>query len=402
MTSTVTGPPVFGFFMIPMTQAMGIGRGTFTLAFSIRAITAGLSGPIIGPLVDRHGPRTLMFLGSLLSGLVVMGLGGVQAFWQFAFAFAVLGFTVTAGMGRIVSLVTVARWFVRKRGRALAFATSGFSVGVAVFAPLSQGLITIVGWRLSWVILGACIWLVMIPASLAFMRKSPEAMGLKPDGDAPKQSHLSSVPEADSPSGDVSWTFGMAVRTRSLWLLQVSFVLTAAAIPAVTIHQVPAILDKGFGVVVAAAAVFIFGITGIVSKIIFGFLVERISIQFVTIGCLLGSGASLFLLVIANSIPMIYAYSFTYGLLRGAIPTLESIIWADYFGRDFLGTIRGVLQPFTVIAGASGPLLAGLLFDLTLSYTAALTTFIAMYLISASVLVFAPPPSHPQLQEQVI
>ena len=396
MTSVIAGPPVFGFFIIPMTQAMHVGRGLFTLAFSIRAVMEGLSGPVIGPVVDRHGPRALMVIGSIVSGLVIMSFGGVHAFWQFAVACALLGVAAAAGMGRIVTLVTVARWFVRKRGRAVAFATTGFSVGVALLAPLSQALISAIGWRLSWVILGGLLWLLVVPAAFAFMRKSPESMGLRPDGE-PVGNGGESTSSKSGPSdkADLSWTLAMAVRTRSLWLLELAIILGATAVPGVTFHQAPVILDKGLGVPIAAAVIFIFGIASGFSKVGFGFLAERIPVQYLFIGCMMGSSGSLLLLLNADSTLMVVAYAVTYGLLRGGFPTLESVVWADYFGRTSLGTIRGVFQPFILIARASGPLIAGVLFDLTKDYDLAITTFIVMFMVGGLVLIFAPPPRYP-------
>ena len=395
MTSTFFGPPVLGFFIIPMTQALNIGRGAFALGFSIRSVAEAASSVVVGPLVDRYGPRTLMVVGSLLTGFVVMSFGMVQTFWQFALVSAILGVVATAGMGRIVTLVTVSKWFIRKRGRAIGYVTTGFSVGVAL-APLSQVLISWVEWRLSWVILGGSVWFLMLPTSLAFMRKSPESMGLMPDGDTKELSSSAPAFKGGPPvSDDPVWTLRMAVRTRSLWLLEIAAVLATAAVPAVTLHQAPAILDKGFSAPITAAAIFTFGVMAGISKVGFGFLAERIPVQYLFIACLLGSGGSLLLLVSANSTAMIFAYAVSYGLLRGGFPALESIIWADYFGRSFLGTIRGVMRPFILFARAGGPLLAGVLFDITDNYNAAFTIFTAMYVIGGLVMLFAPPPQLP-------
>ena len=167
------------------------------------------------------------------------------------------------------------------------------------------------------------------------------------------------------------------------------------AVPAVTFHQAPAILDKGFGAPIAATAVLVFGLSATASKLIFGFLVERISVQYLFIVCLAGSGGALYTLVIADTLPLVLIYAFSYGALRGAFPTLEAVVWADYFGRTYLGTIRGTFQPLILIARAGGPLLAGVLFDLTGSYDIALKTCIVMLIFGAFAMIFAPAPTHP-------
>lgn len=393
MTGTIPGPPVFGFFIIPMTRSMGIGRGAFTLAYSLRAVFDGMSGPIVGRLVDHQGPRMLMAFGSFFTGLAIMSLSGVTSFWHLALACSVLGAAEAPGISRMVTLVTVARWFTRKRGRATAIATAGFSLGIATIAPIAQALIAAVGWQVSWVILGVAVWILMIPTSLAFMRKSPESMGLRPDGD-------NSVVETGSGAGgilgeELVWTLQMALRTRALWLMAFAILMGATAVPAVTFHQAPAILDKGFGAPIAATAVLIFGLSATASKLIFGFLVERIPVQYLFIVCLAGSGGALYTLVVADTLPMVLIYAFVYGSLRGAFPTLEAVVWADYFGRTYLGTIRGTFQPLILIARAGGPLLAGVLFDLTGSYDIALQTCIVMLIFGALAMVFAPAPTHP-------
>ena len=396
LAMAANSPHVVGFFLIPMTEALGIGRGTFSLVYSIRTFTEGIAGPVVGRLLDRYGPRMLMAGGAVIAGLALMALGGVQNFWQFTVALGIFGLASAASMGRLVAGVTVARWFVRKRGRAIALITTGMSLGVAVFSPLSQGLIDLVDWRWTWVILGISVWILIVPASLAFMRKSPEVMGLRPDGDPVEDSNDGS--EQGISSGDkeeTGWTLLMARRTGTFWFLTASMVLGTGATTAASFHQVPAILDNGISPTAAASAMVVFGLLGIVSKIIIGFLAERISIQLLIVITTVGSAVSLIILMSANSISMVFSYAALAGFMRPATHPLSTMVWADYFGRKSLGSIQGMIQPPLLLARAGGPLLGGLLFDWRGGYTVAFVVMIGLHFLAALAMVFAPPPKPP-------
>jgi sugar phosphate permease len=392
----VNSPHIAGFFLIPMSEALGIGRGTFSLVYSIRTFTEGVAGPVVGRLLDRYGPRMLMVGGAVIAGLALMALGVVQNFWQFAVVLGIFGLASAACMGRLVAGVTVSRWFVRKRGRAIALITTGMSLGIAIFSPLSQGFIDLVGWRWTWTILGACVWVLIIPVSLAFMRKSPEVMGLRPDGDPVDDNNSGSGQGIHSGDREeIAWTLLMARRTRTFWFLTASMVLGTGATTAVSFHQVPAILDKGFSPAAAASAMVVFGLLGIASKIIIGFLAERLSIQLLVVSTTIGSAISVIILMNANSVGMVFSYAVLAGFMRPATHPLSTMVWADYFGRKSLGSIQGMIQPFLLLARAGGPLLGGLLFDWTGRYIVAFWVIIGLHLLAALAMVFAPPPKPP-------
>ena len=396
VASAASSPHIAGFFLIPMTEALGIGRGSFSLVYSIRTISDGAAGPVVGRLLDRHGPRLLMAGGGVIAGLALMSLSVVQNFWQFAVALGIFGVASAACMERLVPNVTVARWFVRKRGRAIALVSTGMSVGLAIFAPVAQGFIDLVGWRWTWVILGVCVWILIIPASLAFMRKNPEVMGLRPDGD--RASDSLKDPGGGIASGDMEeagWTLYMARRTSTFWFLTASMVLGAGAQSAIAVHQVPAILDKGVSAAAISGAMVVFGLLGILSKIVIGLLVERISIQLLVVLTSIGTAVSLVILMNANSVSMAFSYAVLAGFTRPATFPLAAIVWADYFGRRHLGSIQGMIQPLLLLAQAGGPLLVGVLFDWLDGYTVAFSVIIGLYVMSALAMVFAPPPESP-------
>ncbi len=141
--------------------------------------------------------------------------------------------------------------------------------------------------------------------------------------------------------------------------------------------------------------IFVFGTMAVVSKLAFGFLAERIPVQYLVMACFAGSALGLLILIQAESPQMVLAYGVVYGLMRGGYTTLQSIAWADYFGRAHLGTIRGVFQPLHFLSTATGPLMAGFLYDSSRNYDTAFSVFVALYLLAAGVMLLAPRPRLP-------
>ena len=179
-------------FLKPLTEDLAVSRGLFSLLRSGEILIAGGLAPLVGPLVDRYGGRWLMTAGALFAGVGFIALGQVSAFWQFL----LVRWTCVAFGGvfmcQLVVSVTISRWFVRHRGRAIATASLGQGLSKVLIPIVTAALFIWVGWRATWAIFGVItLVLVLIPAVL-LMRRGPEEMGLKADG--------IDEPEVESPS----------------------------------------------------------------------------------------------------------------------------------------------------------------------------------------------------------
>ena len=127
-----------------------------------------------------------------------------------------------------------------------------------------------------------------------------------------------------------------------------------------------------------------YAIFAIPSKLAWGFLAERFHIRYLTAASLLGSAVGLLVLMGAQTPFQAIAFGVVYGSTRGAWAVVQSLIWADYFGRGFLGTIRGYVSPFQLVATVGGPIFAAYVFDQSGSYMVAMWTFLAAYLLAAA------------------
>lgn len=390
-----TGGYTFGLFFRPMQAQLGWSRTTLAFSQTVRSLATGLSGPIIGPMVDRFGARIIMVMGAVLGGMGLIGLYWVSAPWQFYVLYGVCAALGIAEFGNLVVGAAIAKWFVRKRGRAMAVTTMGVSSGGLVLVPVTSWIIDSYGWRMAWVFFGVLILvLITVPAAL-FMRSTPESMGLRPDGDPDPESKPPSeaghAPPVVTPQ-EHSWTLGEAVRTRAFWLLVPGFNLGGLALTAMLLHQVPYIQDKGFSTTTAAAVASTFAFGALVCKLPWGFLVEKVPVRYCVMAMYIGSAVGLTILIAAQSTPVLFLYALVYGLNIGATGVLSSVAWANYFGRTFIGTIQGFVAPFQMGSTALSPLFAAWVYDTLGSYNYAVMTFIATYLLAAVVIYLAKPP----------
>ncbi len=390
------GPSTYALavFLVPITTELGWSRGAIALAPTLRALTGMFVGPVVGPILDRHGPRFLMAGGAIIGGTTLILLSQVHAIWQFYLLFG-LGFSLAMGMtSGLVTSTTVAKWFIRRRGRAVAFATLGISLAGVVFTPLSQVLQSALGWRLAWALIGVAVMVIVTPVALLLMRRQPEDMGLRPDGDAAPPAPVPGL--ATATSAEPIWTLRQAARTPTLWLLLLASNLLGLTIATILFHQLAYFADQGFSRTLATTVATIYSFSALCAKPIWGLVLERVSVRVCTVANALLSAGAFTVLLFASSPGLAFAYAVFAGFTTGAIPVLQNMIWPEYYGRTFLGTIRGTFAPISLLSFGLGPLLSGLLYDATGSYQVAFLVIVGLALAAAVLFALARRPQPPE------
>jgi sugar phosphate permease len=266
---------------------------------------------------------------------------------------------------------------------------------------VSDRLISSFGWRNAWGLLGLLIWVVLIIPAALFMRRRPEDMGLRPDGDEvkPKEGSVTASSVSGSVNGaleiDQSWTYRQAMKTPTLWFIVAAFTVSGLSLAGIPIHQAAYMTDIGFSGAMAATSMSILAVGSAVGKMFWGFVVEKLHVRYCVIVCFTGAAASIGVLMSASSVVLLFLSSVTYGLTMGGCAVLTTVVYANYFGRTSLGTIRGLVQPFTIISLAGGPIFAGYVYDYTGSYQFSFIMFIVGWLLGALMIYFAKPPGAP-------
>jgi MFS family permease len=366
----------FGVFFTPLITEFGWTRAQISWGFSSVSIVGALWSPLVGRIVDRYGPRPSQLFGALVLGGTFMALSTVHSLGQY---YALMALFVSLGsttLGPIPSNSAVAGWFLRRRGRALGFATAGISMGGVIFVPLAQALIARLGWRQAFVALGAVVIGAALGPIALFMRKPPAE--LPPDERMP-------AGDGDGLAYEIehSATAAEAVRDPNFWLIASAFSLTVMGLSAILLHQVPLLIDFGVTPAHAALALGATAGVGVVGKLGFGALLERVEQRRVIVGCFLAQAAGLLLLPFARTPVLLVLYVLVYGYAMGGNATLQATILGDCFGRRHYGAIAGRMSPIIVFSQAVAVPLVGWLRDRTGSYLPAIAAIEVMVLAAA-------------------
>ncbi|MBI4300031.1 MAG: MFS transporter [Chloroflexi bacterium] len=388
-TWTATFNPILGVFMKPLGDEFGWNRTTVSWASSAASLVGGFMGPVVGPILDKRGPRIVLVVASLIAGVCLIGLYWLSSLWQFYLLYGIVRLTTVGGSQLAIS-VAVANWFVRKRGRATGISALGQRLGMVTLPFMTQYLIVAFDWRIAWVALGAIVIATgTFPAAL-FMRRRPEDFGLRPDGvPDPGPVIRQTSGQAHQSGEEVSWTLKEALRTRAFWLLTMAVAQGMLVGGAINLHLVPYLSDRGLSDSTAVGIFSLYSIAGAGSSLFWGFAMERLSVRRSLIIIFVGSAVGTGILMLVDSPPLAVVFAILYGIAFGGHMVLISVVFAEYFGRRHVGAISGFAAPLERIANALGPVLAGFVYDVTKSYQIAFVIFLILYALSALWMILA-------------
>jgi OFA family oxalate/formate antiporter-like MFS transporter len=388
-----------GIFLKPLTAELDISRGVFSLLRSGEGIIGALIAPFVGTLVDRHGGRWLIAIGTMIVAAGYLVLGHVETFTQFAvvrLTFVTLG---DAMMGSMVVNIIIAQWFFRRRGRALAISSMGIGFAKVCMPIVAASLILWLGWRQTWMVFGFVTLVLGIVPSLLFIKRSPETMGLLPDGvEQPTFADDSRVkPNSNETylitNQDLEWSRGEAIRTGTFWLLVITFGIASVGVTGLNLHVYPYVSDRGYPPVIAATVMSVIASMQLFSPLAWGFVAEHIDVRIAAMLRFVIQAIGLGLATLTTNLFCLYAGFFLYGIGLGGNMVLPEILWANYFGRRSLGRVRGLGLLISQALAASGPPFFGFLFDFTGGYGLSFAIFGAALITSAFLSLMLRPPT---------
>ena len=310
-----------------------------------------IEGPVIGRLIDRYGSRVLVGVAALVTSGLVISLAFIHAEWHLMTVFVMTGLF---GMGRVADVYVsppVARWFVRRRPRAMGIALAGTPIGIVVFYPHSQFLIDRIGWRDTWLVLGIAGLVVVVPLALAVLRRGPEDLGLLPDGDMPASTEEDAVAAVAEP--DHPWTRAQAVRTPAFWLMVAGFSSFTFGWSTFTIFRVPHFVKRGLDPTLVAFTIAADAVVAVAVSVLLGWRLERIPPRFGMFFGLSGLAGYGVGLIFVDNIPLLFIANIGYGFDFQTGHVAQNVMWASYFGRANLGSIRGLALPITASLDAT-------------------------------------------------
>jgi MFS family permease len=362
---------------------------------SIALISYTILAPLVGTLIDRLGPRRVVIPGILVLAFGLLLCGEIRSLGQFYLYYGiVMGSGITC-IGIITYSAILAHWFEKKRGLASGIAVSGMGLGTFLLVPLSQAFISMTGWRMTFIITGVLVLIILLPSNALLLRHKPREVGQYPDGMKPSEELSGTLTvQKNGNSASADWTLSKAFRTPRFWTLIIFPFLSVIGIYIILVHNVKFLVDQGIDKMTAA---FIFAMVGVVSsifRIFWGWLSDRIGreITFTTgilcacvgIGCLIFYESSGF-----N--PFTYGFFLFFGMGWGVTAPMFMSTSADLFKGRIFGLIYGFVEAGIGAAGAIGAWGAGLIFDQTQSYRYAFFLAIFLLLLSTAFIWLAAP-----------
>ena len=379
---------IVGSFLIPMTEEFGWTRAEFSLSRSIGQVVLACTGFLIGSYIDRYGGRRFIIAGAFILSAATYSLGNITTLSQWLL---LNGLMLTAGaalIGNLVVNVTLGKWFVERRGRAVAIAGMGISLSGIILPVLSTWMVDEFGWRASWKLLGITAGLLTLPTAF-IMRRTPEDHGLYPDGKSEEEMSRGHGAAAKA-DFENSMTRAQAMRTSSFYFLVLAFGLFQISITVMLIQTIPLMTDAGYSRLIASTMISLASVPAFLSKPLWGILIDRYSPRkLAAVGAAVtGSAVMLIVFSVANDLDLlVYVGFLSMGIGWGGLLPLQEVIWATFFGRRYLGSVRSTAMPFTFGMSALGPVLVAYYYDQVGNYDLALVA-IALCNIASAIMLY--------------
>ena len=360
-----------------MSEDLGWSRSSLSLALTTFMVVSALAMPFVGRIVDRWNLR-LILAGSVT--LVAIGTGlmwGVTAHWQVFVLYGVVFALGNAGSSIPTVSVMVTRWWSAARGVANSAAIAGMAVGQLVIIAVLASLLSSIGWRTSYAVLGAANLLIVVPLVLLFARsRPPDTSG---DGDEPRGTAVTDPADAEQPVAPVGRLSDLA-RSRHMWLLIGMFSMCGFQDFFVSTHVVAFAIDHDVGDLLAGNVLALMGLMALAGVMLSGYLSDRFGPAVPSVLCFVVRTAIFAFIMINQTTPSIVAFALLYGSTFLITAPLAVIFAGQIFGRRYLGTVTGIVSMIHQVAGGVGAYVGARFFDHFGSYDGAFAVALGMAL----------------------
>ena len=359
----------FGVFVVPMSDEFGWNRFTISAAAALGVLVNGLSQPFMGRVFDRTGGRKLILISLVVLGVATAMLALTFHILFLAFMFGVVASLAQSGPALSNTAALMSRWFKRRRATAISINSAALSLGGMIMVPFSMYLLQATNWRVAWIALGIIV-LSSVPLAYMFIHERPAKRGLYPDGDPAPPQDAGGAPrrEAVGPLEVERWQDSF--KTAPIWQMSASYFICGTTTFVLSVHFIPYALDRGVSGTTAAA---IFGLMmglNIIGALGAGMLADKLGGTKNWLALVYLMRGIAYVLLLTLPAPMgLWIFAAVAGFSWVATLPLTSSLTADVYGLKALGTISGITFMFHQIGGFSSVLLAGLLYDITGSYT---------------------------------
>jgi sugar phosphate permease len=386
----------FGGYLAVLQDDRGWNKTQLSGAAALQQMESAIIGPALGWIMDRFGPQGLIRLGVVMFGLGFMALSFIDTLLEFYAAFIVIALG-SSMCGFFPINVALINWFERWRARALSALSLGLALG-GISVPIVGWSLVHFGWRATAFASGVFAIAVGLPLAMV-MRRRPEDHGETVDGIA-KTLETSQKLDAATPLSSRDFTAREALRTPAFWLLSLGHGFALLVVGAVNVHAI-AHLKESLAYTVSTAALVITLVTLFqIGGVLLGWVIgDRFEKRLIAAACMLMHCLGLLSLTYAgnaaSATPWVVAFAALHGVAWGLRGPFMHAIRADYFGRSAIGMILGLSFMIIVIGQAGGPMIAGMLADITGNYRTGFTVLALLAGVGSMFFVLAKRPAPP-------
>jgi MFS family permease len=372
----------FTILFLPITNELGLSRAATSLVFSLARAEGAIEGPLAGYFIDRYGPRPMMLAGIILSGLGYMLLATVDSYAAFLIVYlGVISLAFSAGFMHS-PMVLANSWFIRRRAMAMTLISSAIGIGGTLITPVLAFTVAQWGWRYGAFIAGIGLIVTGVPVAL-YVKRSPESMGLLPDGVAPTSEQERQAPNNGAATTEQEREFNLkqAMKSAAFWKLILATTTRVGVFNSITVHFVPIMVWRGASEAKAAALLATLALMSLPSHLFVGWIADRVNKPRLMAACMLIGAGAVAILAYGEGEWALWTFTILFTFVEALFP----VSWAtvgDYFGRKHFATIRGSMSFFYLWGPALGPVVTGYVYDRHQSYAPLMNAYIAIALVA--------------------
>lgn len=378
-------------FVDPMIEDLDMSRSLFSALYSVGTLASAAVLMLLGRQIDNRGSRLVLAAATagLALGAFALGLANGPVL-------VLVGFALTRACGQglmgLAARTMIPHWFVTQRGKVFSLLGLASTFSLAIIPPVHERLIAWFGWRGAWMVDAAVLAIVLVPLFAVFVRSKPEDVGQFPDGVRPVGDEAVAAASADAERG---LTLQQAFRTFAFWGLVGASVVPSLVVTGLAFNQVAIFTDKGMPSSLAATTFTVESMAALPVTLAIGWVVDRYPVRYVLVAGQVALALAMVALLMADGILLALVYS----ALRGASGALwmvgADVAWPQYYGRRYLGSIRGFGFGVGVFGSALGPLPFGIAYDALGGYSTAIAALLVLPVLAAVAVWFAKPPHLP-------
>ena len=357
----------FGIFIIPLEEEFGWSRFMLSSAVGTGFLVNGLTQPFVGRLFDQFSGRTVIMVGLIIAGLATASLSLTFNYLFLFFVFGILLSTAMSGASVTNTMALLAKWFHRRRSTVLGINVAGASLGGLTLVPFGMFLLQATSWRVTWAALGLIILVLALPMVYFFIRNDPADMGLQPDGDTEEATSVNKLESKRGPIEVEKWS--ESFRSWPMWQISMAYTVCGITTGMISAHFVPYAIGQGLSGTLAALAFGVMMALNVVGGLGAGFLGDRFGRKNLLAAVYVLRGIAFIFLLLFPGATGVWIFALLAGFSWIASVPLTTSLTADVYGLRALATISGISFLCHQVGSFVSILAAGLLFDITDSYT---------------------------------